>query len=62
MLKILYKPLIAAILMTIVIVFLKLNMFLLIIIGAFVYFAALFLLRTFDEKDYSLVRRLARQQ
>ena len=61
-LKILYKPLIAAILMTIVIVFLKLNMFLLIIIGAFVYFAALFLLRTFDEKDYSMVRRLARQQ
>lgn len=56
--KILYKPLIAAIIMTIAIVFLKLNMFLVIIIGAVVYFTVLFLLRTFDEKDYSLMKKL----
>ena len=56
--KILYKPLIATSIMALVIIFLKMNMFMLIIIGAAVYFTVLFLLRTFDEKDYSLMKRL----
>ena len=57
-LEILYKPLIASAIMAGAIIFLKLNMFLVIAIGAFVYFAALLLLRAFDEKDYSLMKKL----
>jgi O-antigen/teichoic acid export membrane protein len=60
--KILYKPLIATAIMVVAIIFLKINMFILIFIGASVYFLILFLLRTFDEKDYSLIKRLMRWQ
>ncbi|MBI2541509.1 flippase [Candidatus Woesearchaeota archaeon] len=57
-LAMLYKPLIASVTMSLAIIFLKINMFALIIVGAAVYFTALFLLKAFDEKDYSLMRRL----
>ena len=59
-LKILYKPLIASAAMTSAIIFLKLNMFLVIIIGAVVYFTVLFLLKTFDERDYLLMKKLTK--
>lgn len=57
-LKILYKPIIASVFMTLSIIFLNLNMFILIFIGAIVYFSALFLLKSFDERDFSLMRTL----
>lgn len=57
-LKILYKPLIASVIMALAIIFLKINMFALIITGAAIYFAILVLLKVFDEKDYILMRRL----
>lgn len=57
-LKILYKPLIACIVMAAAVIFLKINMFAIIAIGAAVYFAVLFLLRVFDEGDYLLLKKL----
>jgi len=57
-LKILYKPLIAVVIMAAAVVFLKINMFAIIAIGAAVYFAVLFLLKAFDEGDYSLLKKL----
>ena len=60
--KILYKPLIAVSIMSLVIIFLKMNMFVLILIGAVVYFTILFLLKTFDKRDYLLMKRLIKSQ
>ena len=57
-LKILYKPLIAVAIMAAAVVFLKINMFAIIAIGAAVYFAVLFLLKAFDEGDYLLLKKL----
>jgi O-antigen/teichoic acid export membrane protein len=56
--KILYKPLIACLIMAEAVVFLKINMFATIAIGAAVYFAVLFLLKAFDEGDYLLLKKL----
>lgn len=61
-LKILYKPLIASAVMAMILVFLDINMFALIITGAVVYFAALFLLRAFDKKDFLLMKRLVKNE
>ena len=57
-LKTLYKPLIACLAMAAAVVFLKINMFAIIAIGAAVYFAVLFLLKTFDDGDYLLLKKL----
>jgi len=58
--KILYKPLISAAIMALVIIFLDINIFLLIIIGGIIYFIVLYLLKAFDERDYQLMGSLAR--
>jgi len=53
------KPLIAGILMSVIIVlFNSLNLFILIIIGAIVYFLVIWLIRTFDDIDLVVIRKM----
>ena len=57
-LKILYKPLIASLVMGLVIILLHANVFIVIIIATIVYFGVLYLLKTFTEDDISLIKRI----
>tara|TARA_Y100000310_G_scaffold345466_1_gene465300 strand:- start:8662 stop:10086 length:1425 start_codon:yes stop_codon:yes gene_type:complete len=58
--KILYKPILAVAVMTLAIIFLEINMFLLIFIGAAIYFITLYLLKAFDERDRSLMKNIVK--
>ncbi|MBI2101508.1 flippase [Candidatus Woesearchaeota archaeon] len=59
-LKLLHKPLLASAIMAAFIIYLNINLFAVMAVGAIVYFAALFLLKTFDERDYSLMKSLVK--
>ena len=56
--EIIIKPLIASIVMGAVIHVLNLDLFVSIIIGVIVYFAMIFLLRTFNDEDVSIIKQL----
>lgn len=56
--EIIIKPLIASIVMGAVIHVLNLDLFVSIIIGVIVYFAMIFLLRTFNDEDISIIKQL----
>jgi O-antigen/teichoic acid export membrane protein len=57
-LKILYKPIIASLVMALAILVLHSNLFVVIIIATIVYFATLYLLKTFSEDDISLIKKI----
>lgn len=61
-LKILYKPLIASILMGVIIIILNLNLFLSFIIGSTVYIVSVILLKILDQKDYQLLSRIIKNE
>ena len=56
--KILYKPVIASLVMALAILVLHMNLFLVIIIATIIYFSVLYLLKTFTEDDISLIKRI----
>ncbi len=57
-LKILYKPIIASLVMGLAIILLHANVFLVIILATIVYFGVLYLLKTFSEDDISLIKKV----
>ena len=57
-LKILYKPLIASLIMGLAIILLHTNMFIVIILATIIYFVSLYLLKTFSEDDISLIKKI----
>jgi O-antigen/teichoic acid export membrane protein len=57
-LKILYKPIIASLVMALAIILLHANVFMVIIIATLIYFGVLYLLKTFTEDDISLIKRV----
>lgn len=57
-LTILYKPVIASMIMGLAIILLHTNMFIEIIIGTIVYFGVLYILKTFSEDDISLLKKI----
>jgi O-antigen/teichoic acid export membrane protein len=57
-LKILYKPVIASLIMGLAIILLHTNMFIVIIIATIIYFVTLYLLKTFSEDDISLIKKI----
>ena len=56
--KILYKPIIASMVMGLSIILLHTNMFIVIVIATIIYFGALYLLKTFSDEDISLIKRV----
>ena len=56
--KILYKPIIASLVMGLAIILLHANVFLVIILATIVYFGVLYLLKTFSEDDISLIKKV----
>ena len=57
-LKIIYKPVIASLIMGFVINILHINIFITIIIAVIIYFILLYLLKTFSEDDISLIKKI----
>jgi O-antigen/teichoic acid export membrane protein len=57
-LKILYKPLIASLVMAAAILVLHANLFVIIIIATIIYFGVLYILKTFTQDDISLIKKI----
>ena len=57
-LRILYKPIIASLIMGLVIILLHVNMFIIIIVAVIIYFGVLYVLKTFSEDDKSLIKQI----
>ncbi|MGB7968174.1 MAG: flippase [Methanobacterium sp.] len=57
-LKLVYKPFIASLVMALAIILLHTNLFIVIILATIIYFAALYFLKTFTEDDISLIKRV----
>lgn len=62
MIPLLLRPLIASLVMAAAIIFLNLNLFLSIVIGAAVYFVLLILMKSFDNRDFTLLRSLIKNE
>ena len=56
--KIIIKPGIACIVMALFLTYIKLNLFVMILLSTIIYFAVLFALKTFNEEDFEIFRRL----
>lgn len=61
-LRILIKPLIAVAAMFLLIKFMNLGLALTILLSALIYFAALFVLKALDEKDYEIIKKIFKNE
>jgi O-antigen/teichoic acid export membrane protein len=56
------KPAIACAFMALFLIFIKLNLFVMILLGAIIYFVVLFALKTFSEDDFEILRAIMRRK